>query len=69
MILAFDVKAGALKNSNTFSREMFSKSMVEGILIRPIGNTVYVMPPYILSTEETMKMGASVQRALNQALA
>jgi adenosylmethionine-8-amino-7-oxononanoate aminotransferase len=69
MILAFDIKPAALKNSTTFSREMFSKSMVEGILIRPIGNTVYVMPPYILSTEEAMKMGASVQRALNQALA
>ena len=69
MILAFDIKAAALKNSNTFSREMFSKSMVEGILIRPIGNTVYVMPPYILSTEDAMKMGTSVQRALNQALA
>jgi adenosylmethionine-8-amino-7-oxononanoate aminotransferase len=47
---------------------MFAKSMAEGILIRPIGNTIYVMPPYILSTEEAMKMGASVQRALNQAL-
>ena len=69
MILAFDIKPSALKNSSTFSREMFAKSMAEGILIRPIGNTIYVMPPYILSTEEAMKMGASVQRALNQALA
>ena len=68
MILAFDIKPSALKNSSTFSREMFAKSMAEGILIRPIGNTIYVMPPYILSTEEAMKMGASVQRALNQAL-
>ena len=69
MILAFDVKPTALKNSITFSREMFSKSMVEGILIRPIGNTVYVMPPYILSTEESMQMGVSVKRALNESLA
>jgi adenosylmethionine-8-amino-7-oxononanoate aminotransferase len=69
MILAFDIKPVALKNSTTFSREMFAKSMAEGILIRPIGNTVYVMPPYILSSEESMKMGASVQRALNQVLA
>jgi adenosylmethionine-8-amino-7-oxononanoate aminotransferase len=69
MILAFDIKPSALKNSSTFSREMFAKSIAEGILIRPIGNTIYVMPPYILSTEEAMKMGASVQRALNQALA
>ena len=69
MILAFDIKPAALKNSTTFSRDMFSASMAEGILIRPIGNTIYVMPPYILTTEEAMQMGASVNRALNQVLA
>jgi adenosylmethionine-8-amino-7-oxononanoate aminotransferase len=68
MILAFDVKPELLQRKNTFSREMFSAGMIEGILIRPIGNTIYVMPPYILSTEEAMQMGASVQRALNQVL-
>ena len=69
MILAFDIKTESLKNSTTFSRDMFSASMAEGILIRPIGNTIYVMPPYILTTEEAMQMGASVNRALNQVLA
>ena len=69
MILAFDVKSSALKNASAFPREMFAKSLAEGILIRPIGNTIYVMPPYILSSEETMQMGAYVQSALNQVLA
>jgi adenosylmethionine-8-amino-7-oxononanoate aminotransferase len=69
MILAFDIKPESLKNSATFSREMFSASMAEGILIRPISNTIYVMPPYILTTEEALQMGASVQRALNKVLA
>ncbi len=68
MILAFDVKNESLKNPNTFAREMFSKSLDEGILIRPIGNTVYVMPPYILSTEETLQMGKAVKSALEQVL-
>jgi adenosylmethionine---8-amino-7-oxononanoate aminotransferase len=69
MILAFDVKQENLKNPVTFSREMFSVSLNEGLLIRPIGNTIYVMPPYILSSEETMQMGRGVQQALNQVLA
>ena len=69
MILAFDIKPESLKNSATFSREMFSASLKEGILIRPIGNTIYVMPPYILSSDEAIQMGDSVQRALNQVLA
>ncbi len=69
MILAFDVRTGYLKNPNTFPREMFSASLHEGVLIRPIGNTIYVMPPYVLSTNETIELGQAVQRALEQVLA
>jgi len=69
MILAFDIKPKSLKSPNSFSREMFSASLKEGVLIRPISNTIYVMPPYILSAKEAMQMGTSVQRALDQVLA
>ena len=69
MILAFDVKNEYLKNASTFPRELFAKGLEEGVLIRPIGNTIYVMPPYILSTEETMQMGQAIERALEKALA
>jgi len=69
MILAFDIKSASLKSPSTFSRDMFSAGMNEKVLIRPIGNTIYVMPPYILSPEETTQMGISVQRALGRVLA
>ena len=69
MILAFDIKPKSLKSPNSFSREMFSASLKEGVLIRPISNTIYVMPPYILSAKEAIEMGTSVQRALDQVLA
>jgi adenosylmethionine-8-amino-7-oxononanoate aminotransferase len=69
MILAFDIKPEILRGKNSFSRDMFSASLKEGLLIRPIGNTIYVMPPYILSTEEAMDMGTAVKRALNKVLA
>ena len=69
MILAFDLKKENIKNISSFPREMFAKGLEEGILIRPISNTIYVMPPYILSSEETMQMGKAVERALEKALA
>ena len=68
MILAFDLKNEYLKNPSTFPREMFAKGLEEGVLIRPISNTIYVMPPYILSTEEIMQMGKAIERALAKAL-
>ncbi len=68
MILAFDIKPSVLKNPSSFAREMFSASLLEGILIRPIGNTIYVMPPYILTASQTQNMAQAVQRALNRVL-
>lgn len=69
MILAFDVKNNCLKDPKTFAPSMFANSLEEGVLIRPIGNTIYVMPPYILSSEEAMQLGKAVQLALEKALA
>jgi adenosylmethionine-8-amino-7-oxononanoate aminotransferase len=69
MILAFDIKKECLKNPTTFPRQMFSECIKEGLLIRPIANTIYVMPPYILSTEEAARMGKAVARALDKVLA
>jgi adenosylmethionine---8-amino-7-oxononanoate aminotransferase len=69
MILAFDIKQEYLKNPTAFPRQMFSESIHEGLLIRPIANTVYVMPPYILSSDETAQMGKGVTRALDRVLA
>jgi adenosylmethionine-8-amino-7-oxononanoate aminotransferase len=48
---------------------MFANSLDEGVLIRPIGNAIYVMPPYILSSAETMQLGKAVQIALEKTLA
>ena len=68
MILAFDIKVSCLKNPKTFARQMFSACIDQGLLIRPIGNTVYVMPPYILSTDQVMQMGKNIAVALEQVL-
>jgi adenosylmethionine-8-amino-7-oxononanoate aminotransferase len=69
MILAFDVKNTCLNDPKTFARTMFANSLEQGVLIRPISNTIYVMPPYILTSEETTQLGAAVQSALEKTLA
>ena len=48
MIHAFDVKT----NNSTFSRDCYAAALQQGLLIRPIGNTVYFMPPYTISESE-----------------
>ena len=48
MIWAFDVKDA----QPAFAREFFAASLKRGALLRPIGNTVYFMPPYIIEEDE-----------------
>ncbi len=50
MIFALDVVS---TNAN-FSRDCYAAALVQGLLIRPIGNTVYLMPPYTISHEEIL---------------
>jgi len=48
MIWAFEVDdAGP-----GFAMRAFEAALARGVLLRPIGNTVYFMPPYILKDEE-----------------
>ena len=48
MIWAFDVQT---KNQQ-FQRHFYQHALAEGLLLRPISNTVYWMPPYVISQDE-----------------
>ncbi len=48
MIFAFDVQT----NNAQFSRACYTEALKQGLLIRPIGHTVYFMPPYTITAAE-----------------
>ncbi len=48
MIWAFEVAAG----DAGFSRWCFKQALARELLLRPIGNTVYFMPPYVINNDE-----------------
>jgi adenosylmethionine-8-amino-7-oxononanoate aminotransferase len=45
----------------TFARRFFTTRVENELLLRPIGRTVYVMPPYVLDEEEIDLLGARVK--------
>ena len=63
MILAFDIKAEHL--CENFSKEFFAHALNQGVLVRPIGSTIYIMPPYIISAEEITHLSNGIQVSLN----
>jgi adenosylmethionine-8-amino-7-oxononanoate aminotransferase len=52
-----------------FSRRFFSAALEREILLRPIGNTLYFMPPYVLDEASGELLASRALDALNAVLA
>ncbi len=65
MIWAMDIDTAQAD----FSRRYFAAAMERGILMRPIGNTVYLMPPYVLSESDAEWLAGQMLSALQATLA
>ena len=48
MIWAFDVQS----SDPAFARTFHQRALAKEVLLRPIGNTVYFMPPYVIDADE-----------------
>jgi len=63
MICAFDVTPEV---TDGFSRRFFAAALQQGVLLRPIGTTVYWMPPYVVSDEEIALLGDATLAVLEK---
>lgn len=64
MIHAFDVQT----QNPQFSRQCYASGLEHGVLLRPIGNTVYWMPPYVISIEEMDWLVLQTEQVVKHAL-
>jgi len=67
MIWAFDAEVPG-KAAATFSRRFFALGLQHELLLRPIGTTVYLMPPYILDDTEIVMLADKVATVFEQTL-
>ncbi len=65
MILAFDVEGA----DASFSRRFYKAGLERELMLRPIGNTVYLMPPYVLSEDEARHLCQGTLATLEATLA
>lgn len=61
MIWAFDFKSAG----RDFARRFYAKALERELLLRPIGSTVYFMPPYVLDGEETALLATRTLEIIN----
>ncbi len=64
MIAAFEVDT----DDNGFAQEFYKHVLEQGLLLRPIGKTVYFMPPYIINETEIDFMIQTTKSAIKQSL-
>lgn len=62
MISAFDV----MTQNPHFAKDCYAAALSNGLLIRPIGNTIYFMPPYTITESEIDLMIAATVKVLQK---
>ncbi|MCU6434834.1 adenosylmethionine--8-amino-7-oxononanoate transaminase [Undibacterium sp. Jales W-56] len=65
MIFAFDAVIDDAERAATFSRRFFAAALKQELLLRPIGRTVYLMPPYILDPQEIALLTSKTLQVFN----
>ena len=63
MVFAFDLCNLSYKRAGF---EFYKHALKEGLLLRPLGNTIYFMPPYIINEEEICKVFEGIKRVLTR---
>jgi adenosylmethionine-8-amino-7-oxononanoate aminotransferase len=65
LIFAWDVQSPL----PDFARRYARHALAAGVLLRPIGHTLYAMPPYVISEDEGAFLAQAALQALNATLA
>ena len=69
MIFAFDAVEPDPARASSFARRFFTTAVENELLLRPIGRTVYLMPPYVLNDEDVAGLAARTQKVFESVIA
>ncbi|SIT23297.1 adenosylmethionine-8-amino-7-oxononanoate aminotransferase [Chryseobacterium ureilyticum] len=66
-ILAFDFKTGhGTSYFNEIGKKLYNEFLQRGIIMRPLGNVLYLVPPYCISPEELKFVYQNILEVLDQ---
>ena len=67
-IFAFEVEHSGNNYTSNTGTKMYNFYRKNGVLLRPLGNTIYVMPPYCTSNESLNKIFDVIEKSLKEYL-
>lgn len=63
-ILAFEINVGKKEYLNNIATTVTQQALNEGVYIRPLGNTVYIMPLYCITKNELAKIYSTIVKII-----
>lgn len=63
-VLAFEVKDETQGYFSNIKHQLKTSFFSNGVLLRPLGNTVYIMPPFVITNEELAQVYSAITKAL-----
>lgn len=63
VILAFELNV-VMERYGNLRNKLFQHFMKDGVFLRPLGNTIYILAPYVISEDELRKVYNSIRAAL-----
>jgi adenosylmethionine-8-amino-7-oxononanoate aminotransferase len=64
VILAVDLNIDISRYGNTRNK-LYQFFMKRGIVLRPLGNTIYVLPPYVITNDQLKKVYVAIKELLD----
>jgi adenosylmethionine---8-amino-7-oxononanoate aminotransferase len=65
VILAFELDVEMERYGNMRDR-LFKFFMEKGVFLRPLGNTIYILPPFVITNEELGRIHLAIEEALKK---
>jgi adenosylmethionine-8-amino-7-oxononanoate aminotransferase len=65
VILAFELDV-KMERYGEVRNQLFKHFMDSGVFLRPLGNTIYILAPFVISSEELEKIYESITAALEK---
>lgn len=65
VIFALEIQTGSQESYyGSFRNKLYNFFIERGVILRPVGNIVYILPPYVISDNELEKVYKTIEEAL-----
>ena len=63
-VVAIELKSESSGYTSSLSHSLYDDFLAEGVILRPLGNVIYILPPYCITEQELNKVYEVIENKL-----